>query len=85
MQLKDASRTPTLLGLDARAFALLFPSLFHISLTTILFDVFVIVFFIALRVKRLEMGFAYRLFLGRFRGGFVSARPWWFAKKWRNK
>ena len=85
MQLKDGSRMPTLLGIDAKAFALLLPSLFHISLMMILFDILVIVFFTVLKVKRLEIGFAYRLFLGRFRGGIVNVRPWWVVKKWRSK
>lgn len=85
MQLRDATRSPKLMGIDAKAFALFFPTLFHISAMTLTFDVFVFFLFTFLRIKKLEIGFAYRLVIGYLRGGSVSSRPWWFSKKWRQK
>ena len=83
---RDASKTPMFLGIDARAVLFIIPSLFHFRLmTTGILDLLVIVFFIVLRVKKLNVNYAYRKFRTKLRGATVSARPWWFLKKWRNR
>lgn len=82
---KDASRTPALLGLDAKAFVLIFPSIFYVTVWTVVWDVLVIAFFVYLRSKRLEAGVAYRQVRGAARGRVITSRPWWFSKKWRVK
>ena len=83
MQLRDASKTPTVFGIDAKAFAIIFPSILFIKVTVILFDLLVLAFFFYLKVKKLEIGFFYRKFRSRLRGGVVATRPWWLTKKWR--
>lgn len=83
MQLRDASRTPTVFGIDAKAFAIIFPSLFFIKLTVIFLDLVVLGFFFYLKVKGLEVGFFYRKLRSRLRSGTVVSRPWWLTKKWR--
>lgn len=85
MLLRDASRTPKVLGIDAKAFALTFPTLFLINWWTLTFDVLIFVLFIYLRIKKIEISFAYRRFRAWARGSIVESRPWWFLKKWRNR
>jgi len=85
MLLRDASRTPTLVGLDARFFVIVFPTLFVINTWTMIFDVLVLVLFVTLRLKGLEISFAYRKARSSIRGSMVNSRPWWFLKKWRNR
>jgi hypothetical protein len=85
MLLRDASRTPTVLGLDAKFVALIFPVVFHIRLWTILYAVLVVVFFVVLKVKKMEIRYAYRKVIKTLRGRTVYSRPWWFLKKWRNR
>lgn len=85
MQLKDASRTPAVLGIDAKVFAIMFPTIFFINLYTVLFDISIFTLFVVLKVKGLGISYAYRKLRNKIRGGNISSRPWWFAKKWRNK
>lgn len=85
MLLRDASRTPTFIMLDAKWFAMVFPSLFFLNLWTLAYDLVVIVLFVALKVKGLEISFAYRRLRSAMRGKRVESRPWWFLKKWRNR
>lgn len=85
MLLRDASRTPRFLSLDAKWFGLVFPSLFFLNLWTLTYDLLVIVLFIVLRIKGLEISFAYRWLRSAMRGKRVDSRPWWFLKKWRNR
>jgi hypothetical protein len=85
MLLRDASRTPTLVGLDARFFVIIFPTLFVINIWTMIFDVLVLALFITLKIKGLEISFAYRKVRSSIRGLRVNSRPWWFLKKWRNR
>lgn len=85
MLLRDATRTPRFLGLDAKAFAFIFPTLFMINAWTMTFDFFILVIFIILRIKGVEVGFAYKRLRSKIRGVRVESRPWWFLKKWRNR
>ena len=85
MQIKDASRTPMFLGLDAKAFAFIFPTIFYIRTWTVVFDLMVVGLFLFMRVKKIDVGFAYRRLRARLRGRVISSRPWWFTKKWRNR
>lgn len=85
MLLRDASRTPTFIGLDAKWFALVFPSVFFLNIWSAIYDLLVISLFITLKVKGLEIEFAYRRLRSAVRGCRVDSRPWWFLKKWRNR
>lgn len=85
MLLRDASRTPLLMGLDAKWVLMVIPTLFFINIWTILYDLVVIIFFIVLKSKGIEIGFAYRRLRSKIRGPKVDSRPWWFLKKWRNR
>jgi len=83
MPLKDASKTPTLLGLDAKAFAFTFPAFLHINAWTMSYVFLTFALFIALKIKRLSIGYAYRRLVSLLRSKAVSSRPWWVLKKWR--
>lgn len=85
MLLRDASRTPAFLGLDAKWFAIVFPTAFALNSLTFIFDVLVIILFITLKAKGLNISFAYRRLRSAIRGNRVDSRPWWFLKKWRNR
>lgn len=85
MQLRDASRTPTFLALDAKWIAFVAPSVFFLNAWTIAYDVMVILLFVVLRIKGMEISYAYRRLRSALRGGTVESRPWWFLKKWRNR
>lgn len=85
MLLRDASRTPTFIGLDAKWFALVAPTLFFLNTWTIIYDLLVIVLFVVLKAKGLEIGFAYRRLRAKLRGSRVESRPWWLLKRWRNR
>jgi len=83
MPLKDASKTPTLLGLDAKAFAFTFPAFLFINTWTMSYVIFTFALFIILKIKRLPIGYAYRRLISSARSKTVSSRPWWVLKKWR--
>lgn len=85
MLLRNATRTPMFMGIDAKAFMFIFPTLFFINTWTILFDIFIVILFFSLKIKKLEVSFAYRRIRSATRGLKVSSRPWWFLKKWRNR
>lgn len=83
MLIRDATRTPQFLGLDARAFAFSSPAFLFINLWTMLFVVLFVGFFVVLKIKGIEFAFAYRRSRALLRGAKVESRPWWFLKKWR--
>ena len=85
MLIRDASRTPTLLGLDAKAFAFSAPAFLFINSWTMLYATFVVLLFVVLKMKKLPIAYAYRRGISLLRAGTVSSRPWWVLKKWRIK
>ena len=85
MLLRDASKTPTLLGLDAKAFAFSAPAFLFINAWTMTYVILIFTVFIVLKIKKLPIGYAYRRGISVLRSGSVSSRPWWVLKKWRVK
>jgi hypothetical protein len=85
MLIRDGSRVPTFLGMDAKAFAFIFPTVFVINGWTISYDIFILVLFIYIKMKKMTIGMAYRKAKSRIRSGRVESRPWWFLRKWRNR
>jgi len=74
---RDAARTPRFYFMDAySAIPLLFLFL-HISLTTFLVCVMVMVFFIALEKFKFTLPVFFRWLKASIAGPMRTARPWW--------
>lgn len=81
---RNASQSPTLLGIPCIAYVPLFGWLFHMRWWTLYTAVGFIVFYAILAKFRLTFKVLWQRLLHVLRGSRISARPWWFRNRFND-
>lgn len=82
---RDASKTPTVLGIPCTAFLPLFGWGFHMAWWTFFTAIGFVAAFGILAHLGVDFTVLYRKCMGALRGKRVYARPWWYRNRFQDR